>query len=577
MDAQTAAKSYEEEFGGRTLGFLAYQASWYIMPLALLGGTSVSYVSRSARKNWFKKRTTRGPVLRDVDAEDRARDNKRFRLALLSGLVSVVALVALVPGLFDFLAAGIASTRWGSSLLYYDGLLWIDSALKPGFYHAADALSFLSTRFLSRGPGQVAGGLMSIGSLVAIGMYSALRWFGAMGRDLGYSVAGVPVPRGRECNHFLFTGSPGAGKSTAIKALLDQVRARGLRAIVYDLNGEYTERYYRPGRDHILNPLDPRSRRWTPWAEGTTRADFVALARSLFPPDAKERFWADASSTLFASTLEALGREDRTTNASIHHALTEASVPELYQFLLKTPAARFLAPEAGAMPQNLLATVTSRLEAWTVLKDPEKNETPFSIRSYVTSAQDDSWLFLTSREEQAALTRPLLSLWADLVATSVLSLDEAREARLFAVFDEIASLQRLPALPGLLERGRKHGAAVVLGLQAMPQLRDAYGPDAAAALAAQPQTWLVLRSVEPDTARWLENALGQVEVEETHSSVSTGRGGEMIGYQGSAVTRPLVMAAEIASLPDHTGYLKLPGTREVYRVFSRPWQRRGDR
>ena len=132
----------------------------------------------------------------------------------------------------------------------------------------------------------------------------------------------------------------------------------------------------------------------------------------------------------------------------------------------------------------------------------------------------------------------------------------------------MASLQRLPSLPPILSMGRKHGAAVVLGLQSIPQLRDSYGRDAAAALASQPQTWLALRTVEPDTARWLEHALGEAEVEEIREGVSMGAADHRDGVsiQQNLRKRPAAMTSEIMSLPDLEGYLKLPGDSPIYRV-----------
>ncbi|HNA62659.1 MAG TPA: type IV secretion system DNA-binding domain-containing protein, partial [Rhabdochlamydiaceae bacterium] len=39
------------------------------------------------------------------------------------------------------------------------------------------------------------------------------------------------------------------------------------RAIVVDITGEFVEKYYQPSCDIILNPFDPKSAQWHPWAE----------------------------------------------------------------------------------------------------------------------------------------------------------------------------------------------------------------------------------------------------------------------------------------------------------------------
>ncbi len=89
----------------------------------------------------------------------------------------------------------------------------------------------------------------------------------------------------------------------------------------------------------------------------------------------------------------------------------------------------------------------------------------------------------------------------------------------------MASLQRLPALSRVLAEGRKHGACCVLGLQALPQLRERYGRDGAAAICATAGNWLVLRTTEPETARWLADGLGKSETDEADESLSLGAGG----------------------------------------------------
>jgi type IV secretory pathway TraG/TraD family ATPase VirD4 len=436
----------------------------------------------------------------------------------------------------------------------------VDSMLEARLGHSAFA-----TLLFIFGLGSIAGSIFSI----------LLRERARRSQSLApFTLGGVGIDASKTCYHLLISGSPGSGKSTAIKDLLDQIRARGRRAIVYDIGGEYVEPFFREGHDRILNPFDARSEHWTPWADVRSPSDYAMLATSLFPIGGRDPFWAEASAQLFAALLEALQRHDSATNRALHHALRQGRMEYLFKLLEDTVAGRFLDPKAGAMPANVVATVISRLGVWSVLDDPADPSKAFSVRSFIEE-EDDRWLFISTREDSSRVMKPLLSLWCDLAASSILSLPETRTNKLFCVLDEIASLQRLPALPGLLERGRKHGVSVVLGLQAMAQLREAYGADAAAALVAQPQTWLILRSVDPDTAAYLEAALGMAEVLETAASYSMGtnRLSDGLSVQERRERRALALASEIASLPDFNGYLRLPGTADVFRVAFAPIKR----
>ncbi len=181
---------------------------------------------------------------------------------------------------------------------------------------------------------------------------------------------------------------------------------------------------------------------------------------------------------------------------------------------------------------------------------------PLSLRRFIHNASGDQvrapFLFITSNQAVHDSMKPLISLWCDILIGETLSLPPCHKRRLWFVLDELPSLEKLPSLPALLERGRKHGACGVLGVQSMPQLRAIYGRDGAAALCSQPQIWTVLRSVEPETAAFLEKALGSVEIEESKESVSMGVNSERDGISLARHTaqKALVMASEIQTLPD---------------------------
>jgi hypothetical protein len=58
-------------------------------------------------------------------------------------------------------------------------------------------------------------------------------------------------------------GTTGAGKSTAMRELLDGAPKRGDHAVIADSDGAYLSRFYIRSRgDVILNPFDPQSAKW---------------------------------------------------------------------------------------------------------------------------------------------------------------------------------------------------------------------------------------------------------------------------------------------------------------------------
>lgn len=100
----------------------------------------------------------------------------------------------------------------------------------------------------------------------------------------------VSLPRA-DPNHLLLMGDVGTGTAVIIRQVLDNIAARGERAIVYDPTLTFVPEYYEAARgDILLNPLDVRCRYWTPADELLDPADALILAAALVPdPPAASR------------------------------------------------------------------------------------------------------------------------------------------------------------------------------------------------------------------------------------------------------------------------------------------------
>ena len=123
------------------------------------------------------------------------------------------------------------------------------------------------------------------------------------------------------------------------------------------------------------------------------------------------------------------------------------------------------------------------------------------------------------------------------------------EARpVWFVLDELASLQRLPQLHTALTENRKSNNPIVLGFQGRSQLEARYGHDAETMI-SQPATKIFLRTGEPHAAKWVADAIGDVEIERLAESQSSGRSRER-SYGLERQVEPLVMASEISGLPN---------------------------
>jgi hypothetical protein len=358
----------------------------------------------------------------------------------------------------------------------------------------------------------------------------------------------VRVPRAIESSHFLIMGDSGTGKSALIRQLLQQLDRRNETAIVYDPALEYTGQFYTPARgDFILNPLDERSPFWSPGDEWRHEEETLALATSLFPDRHHENaFFTEAPRRIFAHLLTFAPTPEELTSWLCQEG-------EIDRRLKGTPYAVMIDRQAPAQRSGVLASLNMVADTLKLL--PGEHETNRRWSATAWSANRTGWLFLTSTPETRPRLVPLISLWLDTLVLRLMNQGQFHPQRTWFVLDELASLQRLPQLYTAITENRKSNNPVVLGFQGRSQLEARYGHDAEAML-SQPATKIFLRTSEPRAAKWIADAIGDVEIERLRESRSHGRGSQQT-YGLERQVEPLVMASEISGLAALRGYLKL--------------------
>ena len=230
-----------------------------------------------------------------------------------------------------------------------------------------------------------------------------------------------------------------------------------------------------------------------------------------------------------------------------------------------TVAQSIVDPENPKTALSVRAMLTAHLGAMEILPDTGK---PFSIREWISRDLEDSCLFLTSRGDQHASLRGLISTWLEIAVNALLSLDRDDDRRIWVILDELPTLHQVPSLqPGLAE-SRQFGGCFVLGVQVASALRDLYGRNGAETISGLCGTRVVFAAPDRDTAQWSADSLGRSEIEEVAEGVSYGAD----PYRDGVTLTPrrelqsLALPSEITRLPNLTGYLKLPGPYPVARI-----------
>ena len=177
-----------------------------------------------------------------------------------------------------------------------------------------------------------------------------------------------------------------------------------------------------------------------------------------------------------------------------------------------------------------------------------------------------SFLFLTSRGDQHASLRGLISTWLEIAVNAMLTLAQDDGRRIWVILDELPTLHQVPSLqPGLAE-SRQFGGCFVLGVQVAAALRDLYGRNGAETISGLCGTRVVLAAPDRDTAQWSADSLGRSEVEEVTEAYSYGANTirDGVSLTPRRELRALALPSEIMRLPNLEGYLKFPGPFPVW-------------
>ncbi len=355
------------------------------------------------------------------------------------------------------------------------------------------------------------------------------------------------IPRNAENKHFLLVGDTGSGKSSIIRQMLYQVAARGESAIVYDPACEFVKQFYNDRRgDIVLNPLDARMPYWNPSEELRRKAEAKALAVSLYQPEGvTNKFFVEAPQKIFAHLMTFLP-----TPAQLVAWMSDPA--EIDRRVKGTEYWMLIDTKAPHQRTGVLGSLNMTADSFRLLPGKEEVTASWTATQWAETRQ--GWIFITSQPTMREALRPLISLWIDLLVLRLLNEPMPQQKPVWFVIDELASLQRLPQLHTAITENRKSQNPVILGFQGRSQMEARYGDDAEAML-SQPATKIFLRTTEPRAAKWVSDAIGEIEIERLRESHYEGtRAGKNFALDRQ--TEPLVMPSEISGLDDLRGFLK---------------------
>ena len=381
---------------------------------------------------------------------------------------------------------------------------------------------------------------------------------------------GFPLIKGSEVQHLLVHGTVGKGKSQFIMKVMDALRARGDRVIVYDKGCTFTESYFNASIDRVLNPFDARCANWDLWCEAPTDPMLENMAESLIPMQGEnDPFWVNAARTVFSATAARMRHDPERSMDKLLRLLVTGEFEALEPYLKGTAAATLVSNKIEKTAISIRAVITTYMKSMQSLEGLNQANNPsFSIRDYILNPDEKGWLFISSNGEQHKALKPLISMWIAMASMTLLSLPEDANRRIWFICDELPSLHKLPMLGETIAEVRKFGGCFLLGMQSFAQLEKVYGRSGAAEIFDLLNTRAFFASPSSSMAQLVSKELGDEEVDDTRENYSYGansiRDGISLGK--NRITRPIVTYPEIMTLDALTCYLRLPGDYPITKL-----------
>lgn len=369
----------------------------------------------------------------------------------------------------------------------------------------------------------------------------------------------VPWPSALQDKHALIVGTTGVGKSTLIRQLLPRLRARGGRAIIVDLNGEFAAKFLTKS-DKIFNPLDPKAIKWNPISEIRSPGDIDLVLKAAVPTgtSAEEENWLGYSRQFLRAIMLRLYETGELRLDRLRHYVMDAGDKEVAAFL-----------QEGKNPyrlqaNNMASTVKTVTQNCIQSLDHGAVESEFSIREWVRKGT--GFIFITPRDRDRAALTTLINAFLNLAMAEALSPPTGKRYRpISVVVDELASFD-FDDLEGVLEKGRKFGLVAFAGIQNIAQLRKKYGPDGAATLLACFRTKIIFNPGDAETAKRMAEEIGKQTIDRLEVSHSKGPGHGSTTKSWRREENFAVSPEKLQQLPDLSAYLKLGGDYPVAKI-----------
>nr|WP_252732142.1 type IV secretion system DNA-binding domain-containing protein [Paraglaciecola arctica] len=366
-------------------------------------------------------------------------------------------------------------------------------------------------------------------------------------------------------------GQSGAGKSTIIKPIVQQIYALPVRSFTYDEKGEY-QATFNTSSAVCLKLIHNSEYFWNIGRDITTKNDAALVSQAFIEQENEnQRFFTDSARQILKNVIIFLIESRKPWSwCDLSQKLfsTEQELKSLLATVSKS-AATLVEPGTKTTQsiRSVLSTKLFWLDEMAEMQKTAKNI--WSISDLINKKSIKTHVFFRPNYMSPDITKAVCNSLITLLIERWLNQNDSKDEMFWLLLDELGNLPKNPSLIRWLTLSRSKGGRTVASTQDISQLYECYGENITDTILSLFRTVIVMRlGASGPSAQKVSDLLGQQRVLTLNQSLSED---QRISISTQYHDRPVVSREEIVNLPsaDKTGvegFLFIGGLKNIYKL-----------